>query len=139
MNSITSFAPFQFEGCGPMFRLSNGLQVDRAGGETRETYKVRRETSLRDSFHSPLFHCSTCNSPTEARSTCESATTSSTVLHHAPASRCPPQHPTAPTSTTIQRHLNDKQQHWLLMLVWRLTINIGAASSRRGTVCRTQR
>jgi len=71
MNSITSCAPFQFEGCGPMFRLSNGLQVDRAGGETQETYKVHHETSLRNSFHSPLFHCSTCNSPTEARSTCD--------------------------------------------------------------------
>jgi hypothetical protein len=37
------------------------------------------------------------------------AATSSTVLHHAPAFRCPPQHPTAPTSTKIPRHLN-----WLL-------------------------
>src|SRR5271168_3428360 len=32
--------------------------------------KVRRETSLRDSFHFLLFCHSTCNSPTEARSTC---------------------------------------------------------------------
>jgi len=34
------------------------------------------------------------------------ATTSSTVLHHAPAFWCPPQYPTAPTSTMIRRHLN---------------------------------
>jgi len=34
------------------------------------------------------------------------ATTSSTVLHHAPASWCLPRHPMAPTSTKIRRHLN---------------------------------
>jgi len=59
---------------------------------------VRHE--MHDSFHFPLFHCSTCNSPTEGR------TTSSTVLHHAATSRCPPQYPMAPTSTMVWCHLN---------------------------------
>jgi hypothetical protein len=34
------------------------------------------------------------------------ATTLLAVLHHAPSSPCPPQHPTALTSTTIWCHLN---------------------------------
>ena len=36
-----------------------------------ETCKMCHETSLCDPVHSPLFHCSTCNSPSEASSTCQ--------------------------------------------------------------------
>jgi hypothetical protein len=53
---------------------------------------VRRETSLRDSFHFPLFHSSTCNSPAEARSTCDD------IVDSAPS--CPRLSVPAPTSNS---------------------------------------
>jgi hypothetical protein len=54
--------------------------------------------SLRDSFH-----CSDIQPATHLLRPGPTATTSSTALHHAPASRC--QHPMAPISTKILCHL----------------------------------
>jgi len=51
---------------------------------------VRCEMSLRDSFHFPLCHSSTCNSLAEARSTCDD------IVNSAPS--CPRLSVSAPTS-----------------------------------------
>jgi len=72
--------PFQLEGCGPTFGFSWSV------GSLLITVQ-------------PATHLPRPGPP---------ATTSSesTVLHHAPASRCLPQHPTTPNSTMRWRHLN---------------------------------
>jgi hypothetical protein len=103
--------PFQLEGCGPTFKFLNGLRVDSMRENPEwHTCKVRRETSLRDSFYLPLFRHSTCNLLTESRSTCDDIVDQlSTVLHYVPRLLVPtptPGDPMVPTSTTIRRHLN---------------------------------
>jgi len=95
---------FQLKSCRLMFGFSNGLRVNRAWGEIQGVEDLPG-ASWNESTRlvSLLFCCSTCNSSAEARSTCDN------IVDNAHASWCPLQHPTAPTSTKIRRHLK-----WLL-------------------------
>jgi len=81
---------------------------------------VRRKTSLRDSFHFPLFHSSTCNLPAEARSTCDdivdSAPSCLRLSVPAPTSNSPDFHngmaPPHTTPTTNDLWHNSRPYRW---------------------------